>query len=274
MVRSIQGAAGVGVGAGRPITLTLPATSTSSPQLLGHGNKGHITTQKLQQKTAVYIGGKPVTVMSTGSPGAGASSSSTGGNKLVMLPGAAGRKGFVNIFNAGGAQRALTLATRSAPGNNNKTTTVQLKEKDNNAVEAAVTIATMAESAYIDADPMDDIIEQLDGAGDLIKVQESQSNLDDDIDDDDDDDVDNATSTSISAAGSSASAAASASAIGGAQETKAETIDDISGVSSTTDAQKASLQAGDGITESIDTNVSTINQNISHISITFFWLLI
>ncbi|XP_034471952.1 host cell factor isoform X2 [Drosophila innubila] len=272
MVRSIQGAQGVGVAAGRPITLTLPATSTSSTthQLLaGHGQKG----QKLQQKTAVYIGGKPVTVMSAGSTGAGTSSTVTaGGNKLVMLPGAAGRKGFVNIFNAGGAQRALTLATRSAPApasvqataNNNKTSTttgVQLKEKDNSAVEAAVTIATMSESAYIDADPMDDIIEQLDGAGDLIKAQESQSNMDQDIDDDDvaddDDNVDDATSTSISAAAAPvapATAAPAPVAAGGAQEIKPETIDDISGVSSTTDAQKTSTQACDGNTDSIDTN--------------------
>ncbi|KAL7727635.1 hypothetical protein ACLKA6_014976 [Drosophila palustris] len=254
MVRSIPGAAGGA--AGRPITLTLPATSTASSQLLGHGNKGQVTTQKLQQKTAVYIGGKPVTVMSAGSPGTGASSSSAAGNKLVMLPGAAARKGFVNIFNAGGGQRALTLATRSAPGNNK--TTVQLKEKDNSAVEAAVTIATMAESAYIDADPMDDIIEQLDGAGDLLKGPESQSNADDDIDDDADDAAaDGTTSTIISAAGPSASAAASApAAAGGSQEIKPETIDDISDVSSTTDAQKSSTQACDGINDT-NPNVST-----------------
>lgn len=263
MVRNIQTGAATGSVTGRPITLTLPTSSSSSSSM--SAQKPLAVTSLHSQKTAVYIGGKPVTVMS-GSPAAGGVSSGT--NKLVMLPsGAAGtaRKGFVNIFNTGvsssagaaaaGSQRTLTLttATRSTP-TRPAMAAMQLKEKDNSAVEAAVAIATMADGDYMDADPIDDIIEQLDGAGDLIKsghrTHESQ-----DIEDieDNDEDIVAATSTSI------------ATPAGAKTDTSADTAgEEISSVSSTTDAPKTGTSAGGSVAyekPSIDSNVSKLNTN-------------
>ncbi|KRF85470.1 host cell factor isoform X2 [Drosophila virilis] len=248
MVRNIPSTPGA---SGRPITLTLPQTSSSTHM---SGSSGHVTSQKLtgtslSQKTAVYIGGKPVTVMSAssgiGSPG----SSST--NKLVMLPGAtAARKGFVNIFNTGGAsgpgsgQRTLTLATRSAPV---KTAAVQLKEKDNSNVEPAVTIATIADSVCADTDPIDDIIEQLDGADDILKPLKNEAREPENIEND------NAAATSTSTPTLVQSATPTTGPLtimSDAQDTVTEikipeTVDDISSVSSTTDVQKTSTATKD-----------------------------
>lgn len=232
MVRNMPASASVAgnvSGTGRPITLTLPSSSSAQKPLA--------VTSLHSQKTAVYIGGKPVTVMS----GSSAGGSSSGANKLVMLPGATAtaRKGFVNIFNtgisttsgtAGGSQRTLTLATgtRSTP---TKTAAMQLKEKDNSAVDSSVAIATMANEDYMEADPIDDIIEQLDGAGDLIKpnhksdesLEENENNEEDIA----------ATSTSIVTPGVTA-------AFSDSQKINAESAEEIFSVSSTTDAPKTS----------------------------------
>lgn len=256
MVRNIPTGAATGSVTGRPITLTLPTSSSSSTS----AQKPLAVTSLHSQKTAVYIGGKPVTVMS-GSPAAGGVNSGT--NKLVMLPsGAAGtaRKGFVNIFNTGvsssgaaataGSQRTLTLttATRSTP-TRPAMAAMQLKEKDNSAVEGTVAITTMADGDYMDADPIDDIIEQLDGAGDLIKpshrTHESQ-----DIEDieNNDEDIVAATSTSI------------VTPAGAKTDTSADTAaEEISSVSSTTDAPKTGTSASSVLYEkpSINSNVCT-----------------
>ncbi|XP_023162418.1 host cell factor isoform X2 [Drosophila hydei] len=229
MVRNIQGAAGATTG--RPITLTSV-------------NSGSVAAgQKLaQQKTAVYIGGKSVTVMSasssiSGSPG----TSST--NKLVMLPGAtAARKGFVNIFNAGGAsgtgvgQRTLALTSRPT-ASAVKTTVQQVKEKqDNSAAEAAVTIATIA-----DTDTIDDIIEQLDGADDLLSPTKDQQ-VPEDIEDRDENSIAATSSTSTATSTLVPAAAMSSKAEDTSTDIRLvdQSIDDISGVSSTTDVQKTS----------------------------------
>lgn len=243
---SLAGTATGGV-TGRPITLTLPTSSSSSSQ------KPLAVTSLHSQKTAVYIGGKPITVMS-GSPAPGGISSGT--NKLVMLPSGAAataRKGFVNIFNTGisssaaaaGSQRTLTLttATKSTP---TRPAAMELKEKDNSAVEATVAITTMADGDYMDADPIDDIIEQLDGAGDLIKPSHrNNESQDEDIEDNDEDIA--ATSTSIVAPGASAAKTDSAAAA----------AEEISSVSSTTDTPKTDSSGSSVAYEkpSIDSNV-------------------
>ncbi|XP_034112127.1 host cell factor isoform X1 [Drosophila albomicans] len=251
MVRSIAGGGTTATTGGRPITLTLP-TSTAAV-----ANKPQLTTHKLQQKTAVYIGGKPVTVMSTNNAGIGITSSpvgvGTGSNKLVMLPGAAAaaaaRKGFVNIYNASASssvgQRALTLATTTKSAATSapvvkSTFNIQLAEKNNGGAAD-----TLAESAYIDADPMDDIIEQLDGAGDLnIKSKKDTDNFDNGNDRDDDMDNDSAIASSTSAAaGLINSGIATTNEDTGIDATadkniKPEIVDDVSDVSSTTDARK------------------------------------
>lgn len=230
MVRNMAASAsvaGTASGTGRPITLTLPSSSSTQKSLA--------VTSLHSQKTAVYIGGKPVTVMSGSSAGGG----SSGANKLVMLPGATAtaRKGFVNIFNtgisttsgsAGGSQRTLTLATgtRSTP---TKSAAMPLKEKDNSGVESSVAIATMANEAYMDADPIDDIIEQLDGAGDLIKPNHKNNEALHEIENNDEDIA--ATSTSIVTPGVSA-------AFSDIQKINTEPVEEISSVSSTTDAPK------------------------------------
>ncbi|XP_030379482.1 host cell factor isoform X2 [Scaptodrosophila lebanonensis] len=277
MLRNIPGGT-----VGRPITLTLPtstATGVGAGQTVTGAQKLSGTT--MQQKTITF-GGKPVTVMSAnaamssvpktvtimgsgGGAGGGqqqaiitsAAGTVTGGNKLVMLPSTA-KKGFVNIFSAGtgvggasggGLSRTLTLASRMTSAKTAAASVAQMKEKDSNVVEAAVTIATLADSAYNDADPMDDIIEQLDGAGDQLKTPSNNEVID----------IEEAlavasgaaTSTSITSA-NTLTTMATVSAM--ADETKmvAELmgLDTMEDVSSTTDAQKPSLASDNDVNTS------------------------
>ncbi|XP_017869342.1 PREDICTED: host cell factor isoform X2 [Drosophila arizonae] len=264
MVRNIQGSAGAA--AGRPITLTSV-------------NSGAVAAgQKLtQQKTAVYIGGKSVTVMSANS-----SISSTPGtsstNKLVMLPGAtAARKGFVNIFNAGGAagaagvgQRTLALTSRpTAPAV--KTTVHQLKEKQENSVaKAAIAIATTGET-----DTVDDIIEQLDGADDLLTPTKDKPQELEDMEDGDGTVIAATSSTTTSPLTSTLTstlvplAAMSRTAENPSTDIQMAdpAIDDISSVSSTTDVQKSSVAAAPAINDKND-NVDSNSGCIASVTTT------
>ncbi|KAH8272502.1 hypothetical protein KR044_012137, partial [Drosophila immigrans] len=263
MVRNIAGGSSTATTAGRPITLTLPTTSGAAASSVV--NKPQLTTHKLQQKTAVYIGGKPVTVMSTNSTGINITSSpvgvGTGSNKLVMLPGAAAaaaaRKGFVNIFNTGASNnvgpRSLTLATTARSATTSSATVkptfnIQLTEKDNSGAADK-----LAESACIDADPMDDIIEQLDGAGDLTikSKKDAADNFQDNENDDDNDAI--GSSTSIAALSVNTGTATTQEDTGivatADNNIKPEVVDDVSDVSSTTDVCKSN---------SIDNTVANI----------------
>ncbi|XP_044316503.1 host cell factor isoform X2 [Drosophila rhopaloa] len=146
----------------------------------------------IHQKTALYIGGKAVTVMSTNASMAASGNIS---NKVMVLPGTGStnsatsainaRKSFV--FNAGNNPRAVTLATKNVHAK--IIPSVQpLKETIS---ETLVSVADMK-----DTDPMDDIIEQLDGAGDLLKLSESEAHPGSEEEDNNDN---NATSSSASA---------------------------------------------------------------------------
>ncbi|XP_017853668.1 host cell factor isoform X1 [Drosophila busckii] len=242
MVRNVGGTS-----TGRPITLTIPTSTTTTAG--GTSQKLATTSLQQQQKTAVYISGKPVTVMSGSASGG---TGSTVGNKLVMLPGStAARKGFVNIFNAGGAsgvtatsnQRTLTLTARSGPPTVKTTIQQQQYKEKDNAVEASVPIATMTDSTYVTADPMDDIIEQLDGAGDLLKPQKNDCKQAEDMDTDEDFDAD--IDSKVVAASSTAAAAGLVQLgmenIDASINIRSNRVDDVSGVSSTTDVNSDGL---------------------------------
>ncbi|XP_023036641.1 host cell factor isoform X1 [Drosophila willistoni] len=205
----------------------------------------------LQQKTALYIGGKPVTVMS-GSPGA---------NKLVMLSGAGtssitttaggattARKSFVNIFNATGSHRAVTLAAPAksvTPAKTGPATIIHHpKESNTSSSSTVVETATIGEASYVDTDPMDDIIEQLDGAGDTINPPSSRdAQADSEIEDNIDNGDAAATSTSAAATATTTAIPAATGDVTGSESLE----DDISGVSSTTDTQKAKPMETDDI---------------------------
>ncbi|XP_050742970.1 host cell factor isoform X2 [Drosophila biarmipes] len=185
----------------------------------------------IHQKTALFIGGKAVTVMSTNASMATSGSIS---NKVMVLPGTSStntpassaalsnRKSFV--FNAGGSHRAVTLATKSV---NAKLTPPAQSLKDS-VSETYIPVTTIK-----DTDPMDDIIEQLDGAGDLRKLSGSEaqhgSGEEENIND-------NATSSSVSA---SISTGGDMTGLSGTQNTitgeqSVDIVEDVSGVSSTT----------------------------------------
>ncbi|KAH8403600.1 hypothetical protein KR222_003111 [Zaprionus bogoriensis] len=249
MVRNIPTSASA---TGRPITLTLPTSQSPSQKPMT------VTSLHSQKQTAVYIGGKPVTVMSGSSVG----SSSSGGNKLVMLPGSTtvgSRKGFVNIFNTAvsgaasvaGNQRTLTL-TRGTPI---KTEAIQVKDKNNSAVveKTAMTINTLVDTAYSDTDPMDDIIEQLDGAGDLIKTHTSNA-----MQEEEEDIMENSADVAATATSTSITAAGDATGFSNLQQTTA--VEDISSVSSTTDAPKVDVSSNVSYKArtGIDSNVSIL----------------
>nr|XP_036675760.1 host cell factor isoform X2 [Drosophila suzukii] len=185
----------------------------------------------IHQKTALYIGGKAVTVMSTN---ANIATSGNVSNKVMVLPGTSStnspgssaalsnRKSFV--FNTGGSQRALTLATKSV---NAKLIPAPQSLKDS-VSETPIPVATMK-----DTDPMDDIIEQLDGAGDLRKLSGSEAQPGSE---EEENNEDNATSSSVSASISTGGdmtgpSRAHNTIIG---EQPVDIVEDISGVSSTT----------------------------------------
>ncbi|KAH8256495.1 hypothetical protein KR032_011372 [Drosophila birchii] len=160
----------------------------------------------IHQKAALYIGGKAVTVMSSTNP-------NLAGTNATTL---SGRKSFV--FNSGSSSpRAVTLTTkgihaRILPSTSATVSKESLKEisdkKDN-------------------TDPMDDIIEQLDGAVDLLNSQENEAK------EEDNDNDDNATSTSTRTATSADITVPIAVSIN----------EDVSAVSSTTDAKETAAES-------------------------------
>lgn len=201
MIRNVQ------TSAVRPITITSTAAGNNAAQQLATHQTQQFsnvnTSGGVHQKT-ITLGGKAVTVQMSSNPATitavpktvtiVASNSgqaqtqnqiittggTTGGTtgKLVMLPtntgGAGGKKGFVNIFNAGNAtlQRAITVSSKG--------TVVQQPAQQQNITNATTlggtisgdntneTIAiALADQACNDGDTMDDIIEQLDGVTDL-----------------------------------------------------------------------------------------------------------
>ncbi|XP_017155640.1 host cell factor isoform X1 [Drosophila miranda] len=232
---------------------------SSAPGSLATGQK--VSSSPLQQKTALYIGGKPVTVMSTNAGVAGSGSNS---NKLVVLPGTSAtnvgstttlsaRKSFVNIFNAGGSSRALTLATKSVPAKIVQSAQVQVQKES--VAEKSAPITNIA-----DTDPMDDIIEQLDGAGDLLQkhpTHDAQGRSEEGVNDD------NATSTSMSASGRSegqSSASGSSDHNQSITDQQVGIVEDITGVSSTTDARETPAESTESVnsTESGEDKMNSI----------------
>ncbi|EDW99309.1 host cell factor isoform X2 [Drosophila yakuba] len=195
----------------------------------------------IHQKTALYIGGKAVTVMSTN---ASMAASGNVSNKLMVVSGTSSnnspstttalsaRKSFV--FNAGGSPRAVTLATKSVNAKFIQQAQ-SVTETNNHSVETSK-----------DTDPMDDIIEQLDGAGDLLKVSETEAQPGSE---ENDDNGENATCSSASGS----------LCIGGEEtgpsraqyptvaEQPVDIIEDVSGVSSSTDVNRTAIVSGDTI---------------------------
>ncbi|XP_022217325.2 host cell factor isoform X2 [Drosophila obscura] len=264
---TVMSTAGTGTGASIVSIVGSTSTTTSTLQAVG-GQRAVISNQSgvkmirnlssstsvatgqklssspLQQKTALYIGGKPVTVMSTNSGIPGSSSNS---NKLVVLPGTSAtnvgstttlsaRKSFVNIFNAGGSSRALTLTTKSVPAKIVQSAQVQVQKEA--VADKSSPIANITET-----DPMDDIIEQLDGAGDLLQkhpTHEAEGRSEEGVNDD------NATSTSASASGHSdgqSSASGSSDHNQRITDQQVGTVEDITGVSSTTDTKETPAES-------------------------------
>ncbi|KAH8283396.1 hypothetical protein KR054_008842 [Drosophila jambulina] len=199
----------------------------------------------IHQKAALYIGGKAVTVMSSTNPNI-TGTNPVSSSKLMVVPGGSanvsgasnsttlsGRKSFV--FNPGSSPRAVTLTTkgihaRILPSTSATVTKESLKEisdkKDN-------------------TEPMDDIIEQLDGAVDLLNSQENEAK-----EEDNNDNNDNATSTSAGTATRADITAPIAVAVN----------EDVSAVSSTTDTRNTaagSLEETPKLTEEENFNVES-----------------
>ncbi|XP_034670555.1 host cell factor isoform X2 [Drosophila subobscura] len=223
---------------------------SSAPGSVATGQK--LSSSPLQQKTALFIGGKPVTVMSTNAGIAGIAGSSSNSNKLVVLPGTSAttvgstttlsaRKSFVNIFNSGGNSRALTLATKSVPAKIVQSAQVQVQKAA--VAEKSIPIVKIGET-----DPMDDIIEQLDGAGDLLQkhpTPEAKARSEEGVNED------NATSTSTSTSGHSEGTLSSSGSSDNNQrltDHQVGIVEDTTGVSSTTDARETPAE----ITESVN----------------------
>ncbi|EDW50902.1 GM26795 [Drosophila sechellia] len=165
------------------------------------------------------------------------------GNKVMVLPGTSSnsspatttalsaRKSFV--FNSGGSPRAVTLATKNI--NAKSITQAQSVTETNNH-----SVATIK-----DTDPIDDIIEQLDGAGDLLKLSESEAQRGSE---ENEDNVENATSSSASSmytGGDTAGPSRAQNPI--VTEHPVDIIEDVSGVSSTTDVNETAIVGGDTI---------------------------
>ncbi|XP_017009883.2 host cell factor isoform X2 [Drosophila takahashii] len=198
----------------------------------------------IHQKTALYIGGKAVTVMSAN---AGMAASGNIANKVMVLPGTSSanspaptttinaRKGFV--FNAGGSPRAVTLATKSL----NTKIIASAQSLKETISETPVPVATIK-----DTDPMDDIIEQLDGAGDLLKLSDGQAEPGSEEEENNDD---NATSSSVSASISTGgdTTGPSRASITTITEQPVDIVEDVSGVSSTTGVREAANVGTDKI---------------------------
>lgn len=211
----------------------ISSVQASSSMAFGQKQSG----TPIHQKTALYIGGKAVTVMSTNT------SMAASGNKVMVLPGTSSnnspatttalsaRKSFV--FNAGGSPRTVTLATKSI--NAKSIPQSQPVTETNNH-----SVATIK-----DTDPMDDIIEQLDGAGDLLKLSESEGQHGSE---ENENNGENATSSSASAlftGGDTAGPSRAQNPI--VMEHPVDIIEDVSGVSSTTDVNETAIVSGDTI---------------------------
>ncbi|EDV45251.2 uncharacterized protein Dere_GG16387 [Drosophila erecta] len=191
----------------------------------------------IHQKTALYIGGKAVTVMSTN---ASMVASGNISNKVMVLPGTSSnnspasttalsaRKSFV--FNAGGSPRAVTIATKSVNAK-----CIPQAQINNHSV-----------ASMKDNDPMDDIIEQLDGARDLLKLSESEAQPGSK---ENDNNSDNATSSSASASLHTGGDMTGSSRAQNPTVTDqpVDIIEDVSGVSSTTDVNETTILSSDTI---------------------------
>lgn len=181
----------------------------------------------IQQKTAVYIGGKAVTVMSTNT---NMTTSGAISNKVVVYPASTAvtaatstslstKKSFV--FNTDGSPRAVTLTSKNLP--------TKIFPPKEILTETPVTIVSMKET-----DPMDDIIEQLDGAGDLLKHSQNKAQTES-VENTNNENA--ATSESVDQL---ASVELDVSNNLNLEEPSA-IIDDMSGVSSTTDVKQTEI---------------------------------
>ncbi|KAH8316207.1 hypothetical protein KR067_002171 [Drosophila pandora] len=194
-----------------------------------------------QQKTALYIGGKAVTVMSTNT---NVTTSGAISNKVVVYPAStavtaatstslSAKKSFV--FNTDGSPRAVTLTSKNLPTKIFPSMHVSKEIVS----ETPLTIVSMKET-----DPMDDIIEQLDGAGDLFKHPQNEAQTES---------VENINNENAASALSSIPLSTSESVDQLARvelidisnnrnlEEPAEIINDMSGVSSTTDDKQTEI---------------------------------
>ncbi|XP_017062606.1 host cell factor isoform X2 [Drosophila eugracilis] len=210
------------------------SVQTSTPVAIGQKPSG----THIHQKTALYIGGKAVTVMSanTSMPTSGNIS-----NKVMLLPGASSTNSVVSttnlnarksfVFNTGGSPRAVTLATKSVSAKI-ISPTQSMKET---MPESIIPVVSMK-----DTESIDDIIEQLDGAGDLLKLATSavQHRDEEEINDD------NATSSSLPPpilTGLDITAPSRAlNAI--VEGHHVDILEDVSGVSSTTGARETIME--------------------------------
>ncbi|KAM7364264.1 host cell factor-like [Cochliomyia hominivorax] len=200
----------------RPITITSSTgnNTTTQQQLGSHQTQQFANVSAggagLHQKT-ITLGGKAVTVQMSSNPATitavpktvtivasnsgqsqtqnqiittgGTSGGTTG--KLVMVPtntaSAAGKKGFVNIFNASNTlQRTITLSSKGTvvqqPAQQSITTAVAGVSADN--ANDAIALA-LGDQAINEGDAMDDIIEQLDGA---IEIPQTVEHMEEEFD--------------------------------------------------------------------------------------------
>lgn len=225
-----------------------------------------------QQKTALYIGGKAVTVMSTNT---NVTTSGAISNKVVVYPAStavtaatstslSAKKSFV--FNTDGSPRALTLTSKNLPTKIFPSMHVSKEIVS----ETPLTIVSMKET-----DPMDDIIEQLDGAGDLLKHPQNEAQTES---------VENVNNENAASALSIIPLSTSESVDQLARvelidilnnqhlEEPAEIIDDMSGVSSTTDVKQTEISKIESakflpITEKEKSNAHSMVSNKSRLTL-------
>lgn len=228
---------------------SIPSVQTSGQKVVSGGTTIH-------QKTALYIGGKAVTVMSSTNPNL-TGSSPISNSKLMVVPGGtnvsgtsssttlSSRKSFV--FNPGSSPRAVTLTTKG----------IHARILPSTSVSASKESLTEISDKKDNTDPMDDIIEQLDGAIDLLKPNDNEAKKEDNNDDD------NATSTSALTATTATSADITA-------PIAVVTTEDVTAVSSTTDGKEtsaASLEEAKKLTEkeekiNVESTVSNLLSSI------------
>lgn len=193
-VKTIRGVPG---GTVRPITLTLP----HAPHIQQSQQMPQKTTiQTFPQQKTITLGGKAVTVQMSNTPVAAVQKTVTivssnantdaeptqqsvvasGGHsgKLVMLPtGNNSKKGFLNLLNASSVgtssmQKAITIKQNIVQKQHNMSALSD--DGGGNDAATAITLTAITDSGYMENDQMDDIIEQLDGASDVLKTDETQ----------------------------------------------------------------------------------------------------